>query len=111
MIESEVQLPIRCPICRQELLTAFRISVIADGLANGDIRLYVDCHVASWDASQSELERIRQFLDATWDVELQEAFEDLSLDDLSGSDDDVGFAFPGLIEEIDFDEAMREDAR
>jgi hypothetical protein len=109
MTESEVLFPTRCPICRQEVLTAFRISVVADALANRDLRLYSTCHVASWDASQSELERIRQFLDASWDIELQEAFEDLSLDQLSGADD--GFAFPPQIEEIDYDEAMGEQAR
>ena len=106
MTESEVQFPTKCPVCRQEFLTSFRISVIADGLASGDIRLYSNCHLASWDASKSELEHIRQFVDARWGVELQEACEDLSLDSLCGSNDDADFSFPGLIEEIEFDEAI-----
>jgi hypothetical protein len=87
MTDSEVQFPIRCPICRQELLTAFRLSVVADGLENGDIRLYANCHVASWDATQSELEHIRRFLDGR-----------------CGEDS----SFPALIAEREFDAALHE---
>ncbi len=66
MTEPEIHFPVKCPICAEEMLTGFRISIIADALHTGDIRLYSLCHLASWDASESELAHIREFLDATW---------------------------------------------
>jgi methionyl-tRNA formyltransferase len=65
MTEPEILFPIKCPICSQEMLTGFRISIVEDALDSGDIRLYANCHLASWDASAAELEQIRNFLDAT----------------------------------------------
>ena len=53
--ESEVLLPVTCPVCTQQMLTGFRISVIAAALDTGDIRLYSSCHLASWEASDAEL--------------------------------------------------------
>jgi len=47
------------------MLTGFRISVIAAALDTGDIRLYASCHLASWEASDAELEKIREFLEST----------------------------------------------
>ena len=57
MPESEVFFPVRCPICLQESLTGFRISVIADAMESSEIRLYSNCHVISWDASERELDK------------------------------------------------------
>jgi hypothetical protein len=85
MTDCEIQFPIKCPICRQEFLTSFRLSVVADAFATGDLRLYATCHVASWDATEGELELIRRYVDA----------------------EDV-FSFPGLIEEIDYESVLRE---
>jgi len=64
MRESEVLFPVKCPICLQESLAGFRISVVADALETGEIRLYANCHVAGWDASALELAHIREFLEA-----------------------------------------------
>ena len=64
MTESEVLFPVKCQICLQESLAGFRISVVADALETGEIRLYANRHVASWDASASELAQIREFLEA-----------------------------------------------
>jgi hypothetical protein len=49
-----------------EMLAGFRLSIIANALDTGDIRLYSICHLASWDATPSELEQIREFWNATW---------------------------------------------
>jgi hypothetical protein len=73
MVEPEVLIPVKCPVCSRESLTAFRISVAADALKSGQIRLYANCHVVSWDASVAELARMRAYLDANWSANLQEA--------------------------------------
>ncbi len=70
MKEPEFRFPVTCPICSQQILSGFRISIIADAFHTGDIRLYSSCHLASWDASTSELEQMRKFLDATWSTSL-----------------------------------------
>ncbi len=75
MTEPEILFPVKCPICLQESLTGFRFSVVAAALATGDLRLYANCHLASWDAGEPELEQIREFLDATWSENLQEDCE------------------------------------
>jgi hypothetical protein len=90
MTEPEILVTVRCPICLRESLTGFRISVIADAIQSGDIRLYANCHIAGWDASAVEMEQIREFLDATWSENLQEACQEFSLDSL---EDVTGVAF------------------
>ncbi len=65
MTESEILLPVTCPVCTQKMLAGFRVSVIADALDTGDIRLYASCHLASWEASEAELAQIREFLHST----------------------------------------------
>jgi hypothetical protein len=64
MTESEILLPVTCPICTQKMLAGFRTSVIAAALDTGDIRLYASCHLTSWEASDAELAQIREFLDS-----------------------------------------------
>jgi hypothetical protein len=76
MVEEEVLIPVKCPLCSRESLTGFRISVAADALKTGQIRLYANCHVVSWDASVTELARIRAYLDANWSANRQEACRD-----------------------------------
>ena len=63
MSEPEILFPVTCPVCSQEALAGFRMSVVAAALHTGDIRLYASCHVASWEASEAELAQIREFLD------------------------------------------------
>lgn len=55
MTEAEILFPVQCPVCAQEALTGFRISVVADALRTGEIRFYALCHVVSWEASEKEL--------------------------------------------------------
>lgn len=83
LTEPEILLPVKCPVCARELFTGFRISVVADALHTGDLRLYANCHVASWDVSEAELEQIREFLDAKLSEDLREACQDFSLDNAS----------------------------
>jgi hypothetical protein len=73
MREPEILLPVTCPVCSQRVMTGFRISVVTDALDCGDIRLYANCHVASWEASEAEIEQIREFLDADWSENPQSA--------------------------------------
>jgi hypothetical protein len=47
------------------------MSVVADALDCGDIRLYASCHIASWEASDAEIAQIREFLDADCSENLQ----------------------------------------
>jgi hypothetical protein len=71
MREPEILLPVTCPVCSQRVMSGFRISVLADALDCGDIRLYASCHVASWEASEAEIAQIGEFLDADWSENLQ----------------------------------------
>jgi len=102
MTEPEILLPVKCPICLQESLTGFRFSIVATALATGSLRLYANCHVASWDAGESELEQIREFLDATWS-ESQNDFAEYSIDALL-NDDDLAFTYTELMDNDESDE-------
>jgi hypothetical protein len=102
MTEPEIIFPVKCPICLQESLTGFRFSIVAAALATGHLRLYANCHVASWDASEPELEQIREFLDATWS-ENQNDFEEYSIDELLG-DDNLDIASTELMDHDNSDE-------
>ena len=73
MTESEILIPVRCPICSQEPLTGFRVSVIAEALQTLEIRLYSECHLTSWEASEFELAQIREYLYAESNEDLGEA--------------------------------------
>lgn len=99
MTEPEIHFPVKCPICSKEVLTGFRLSIVAHALDTGDIRLYADCHLASWDASDTELRRIREFLDATWSENLLKAGQELSFDDLPGNKE-VAFIYTGTFDEV-----------
>ena len=107
MTEPEIHFPVKCPICFQELLTGFRISVVADALDTGDLRLYANCHLASWDASEAELAQIREYLDATWNENLREAHQEFSLDDLC-NEDNLAFIYTGVIDEVESDDDVHE---
>jgi hypothetical protein len=75
MSEPEILFPVKCPVCSQESLTGFRISVVAEALQTSEIRLYANCHLTSWDASGAELARMRQYLDVVWDEQVPESAE------------------------------------
>jgi hypothetical protein len=101
MTEPEIQFPVKCPICSEEVLTGFRLSVVAHALDTGDIRLYSNCHLVSWDASESEIRQIRDFLDATWSENpLLKAGEELSFHD-HPEGKDLAFIFTGTFDEVD----------
>lgn len=54
-----------CPICAQALLTELPVAVIAEALIMGSsIRLNASCHDVSWDATELEVEQIREYLGA-----------------------------------------------
>jgi hypothetical protein len=107
MTEPEILLTVKCPICMQQSVTGFRISVVADALETGDIRLYADCHVASWDASEAELEQIREFLDATWSEDLREACQAFTLETCQ-DDDNVAFIYTGALDDLETGDAILE---
>ena len=71
--EPEIELPVNCPRCGQKSLSDFRLTVVAEGLQTNQIRLYANCHLASWDASETELEQIREHLDSLWSAGWQAA--------------------------------------
>jgi len=73
MTEAEILFPVQCPVCAQQALTGFRISVVADALRTGEIRLYALCHIASWEASEKEIYLLHEYLEAGWSEEMQEA--------------------------------------
>jgi hypothetical protein len=99
MADSEVFFPVRCPICLRESLTGFRISVIADALESSEIRLYSNCHVMSWDASEREVDKICGYLYAMWTANPGEARREMG--DLDGSSEEANLAF---IDASDLDE-------
>jgi hypothetical protein len=78
--EAEILFPVTCPVCSRQSLSAFRLSVVADALQTGQIRLYASCHVAGWDASRSELETIREYLDVESSADLQQVCRQFDLD-------------------------------
>jgi len=105
MTEPEIQFPVKCPVCLQELLTGFRISVVADALNTGDLRLYANCHLASWDASERELAQIREFLDATLSENLR-PYQEFSIDDLC-NEENLAFICTGVID-VESDDDVHE---
>ncbi|HEY2684781.1 MAG TPA: hypothetical protein VGI93_14785 [Steroidobacteraceae bacterium] len=68
MQESEIELPVICPHCGKHSVSEFRTEVIADALHTRELRLYAACHLAGWDASESELQEITAHLAAGWNA-------------------------------------------
>jgi hypothetical protein len=63
--EPRVRFPVTCPICARALLTELPVALIAEALIRGaSIRLHAGCHDVHWDATQLEVEQIRQYLGA-----------------------------------------------
>jgi hypothetical protein len=80
MTEPEILLRVRCPQCGQHSLSEFRLSIVAEAMLTRQMRLYAHCHVASWDASDVELDKVRSHLDALWSDGWQFACADLDAD-------------------------------
>ena len=63
--EPRVRFPATCPICARALLAELPVALIAEALIMGSsIRLYADCHDVHWDATELEVEQIREYLGA-----------------------------------------------
>ena len=106
MTELEIPFRVRCPVCSRESPTGYRISVVVEALQTLQIRLYADCHVASWDASDAELAQIRECLNAVWRENLPDESEDYSL---SGTQEEDGVAFihTGILEQVESEDCLR----
>jgi len=63
--EPRVRFPVSCPICARALLTELPVALIAEALIMGSsIRLHASCHDVYWDATELEVEQIREYLSA-----------------------------------------------
>jgi hypothetical protein len=63
--EPGVRFPVICPICARALLTELPVALIAEALIAGSpIRLHARCHDVHWDATELEIEQIREYLGA-----------------------------------------------
>jgi len=63
--EPGVRFPVTCPICARALLTELPVALIAEALIMGSsIRLHASCHDVHWDATELEVEQIREYLSA-----------------------------------------------
>jgi hypothetical protein len=62
-----IRFPVACPSCRREWLLDYRLAALADAILNSrSIRLTTPCHGAIWNAGDSEVEQIRETLEAAW---------------------------------------------
>jgi hypothetical protein len=63
--EPGVRFPVTCPICARALLTELPVALIAEALIVGSpIRLHASCHDVHWNATELEVEQIREYLGA-----------------------------------------------
>src|ERR1700683_5453359 len=105
MTEAEILFPVQCPVCAQAAWTGFRISVVADALRTGEIRLYAACHVVSWEASEKEIFLLHEYLEAGWSEEMQEACRQIDFEN-SAANQPV-FVHHKMMEQLRIDEARR----
>jgi hypothetical protein len=106
MTEAEILFPVQCPICAQEALTGFRISVVAEALRTGEIRLYAGCHVVSWEASEKEIFLLHEYLEAGWSEEMQEACRQIDVENSAAEYPPV-FVHTEMLEQLRLDESRR----
>jgi hypothetical protein len=104
MTEAEILFPVECPVCGKEALAGFRISVVADALRTGEIRLYALCHVASWEASQKEIFLLHEYLEAGWSEEMQEACRQIDFENSTENRQPV-FVHTEMVEQLRVDES------
>jgi len=70
--EPGVRFPVNCPLCAHWSLSELPVGVIAEALITGSsIRLHAECHDVYWDASEIEVEQIREYLGAAVLIGLQ----------------------------------------
>ena len=63
MADVYIRFPVTCPVCGEESLTACRAETIIDSLdARSTLALTSVCHGATWLASPTEEEQIREYL-------------------------------------------------
>jgi hypothetical protein len=105
MTEAEILFPVQCPICAQEALTGFRISVVADALRTGEIRLYAGCHIVSWEASEKEIFLLHEYLEAGWSEEMQETCRQIDFEN-SAANQPV-FVHTEMMKQLRLDESRR----
>ncbi|MDB6085607.1 MAG: hypothetical protein JWN43_3488 [Gammaproteobacteria bacterium] len=73
MREPEVIVPVACPRCGAESVARLDVSRVADALLAGKaLRLAASCHSMEWEATQTEIEQIREYLTA-WCIDLHGA--------------------------------------
>ncbi len=61
--EPRLRFPVNCPLCAHSALSELPLSMIAYALITGSsIQLHAKCHDVYWDASQIEVEQIREYL-------------------------------------------------
>lgn len=66
MNDPAVRFPVNCPLCARELLTELSAAEVEEALTAGAaIRLRAACHDVCWDASELEVEQIREYLGAS----------------------------------------------
>ena len=105
MTEAEILFPVQCPVCAQEALTGFRISVVADALRTGEIRLYALCHIASWEASEKEIFLLHEYLEAGWSEDMQEACRQIDVENSAASR--PAFVHTEMMERLRLDDSSK----
>jgi hypothetical protein len=64
MVQALVRVPVVCPECGREWLTEFPATPLAAALDSGtSIALYARCHDRAWQASNTEREQLRAYLE------------------------------------------------
>lgn len=67
MHETRVRFPVTCPMCEAESLTSLTISEVALAIINNrSVQLHAICHGVTWDASDIEMQQIREYLGSVW---------------------------------------------
>jgi hypothetical protein len=62
-----ISLPVRCPQCGALTSTEFPVVVVTIALVKwNNMCLYAACHEGTWDASDRELDLLRQHVGANW---------------------------------------------
>jgi endogenous inhibitor of DNA gyrase (YacG/DUF329 family) len=104
MTEAEILFPVQCPICANQALTGFRISVVSNALRTGEIRLYAICHAVGWEASDKEIFLLHEYLEAGWSEEMQETCRQIDLENSAENQQPV-FVHTEMMEQLRMNDA------
>ena len=64
-MEPVLRFPVNCPLCGEDLLTQMPMAAAERALSAGAvIGLRSNCHGVRWEATDREVEQIRQYFDA-----------------------------------------------